>query len=340
MSAAPLPPDLTMPDLMMIDGRMPVIDVGPFLAGAPGALERTAGHLRYACEQVGFYFLVGHGVPDALVAETFAAAKQVHDQPLEAKMALRANMDNVGYMPIKGSITKSSKVNVNTKPNLNEAFFLKRESPEEAAAVGRPADSRNQWPDLPGFRERALGYMRTMETLGRLLIPLYDQALGLPQGTLEPHFKTPGTTLRLSHYPAVTELEDNEFSLAPHTDGNFTTFLPPNPVGGLSIRFKDGTWFDVPYMPGAYVVNTGDVLARWTNDVFVSTPHRVVMPVGGARYAIPFFLNAHPETVIACLPGCATAEVPAKYPPQTVAEYTKWFQGSNYLHLQKKDQAA
>lgn len=331
MDASPAIPE----GLQVIGGHMPVIDIAAFRRGDPGALDRTATALRYACEHVGFYFLAGHGIPDALIADTFDAARQVHAQPLDAKMALKANSDNVGYMPMKGSITKSSAVNQNTKPNLNEAFFLKRETPEEAAKLGRPPGQRNQWPDLPGFRDRALAYMGAMEALGRSLIPLYERALRLDPGTLAPPFEQPGMTLRMSHYPAIEMLEDNEFSLAPHTDNSFATFLPPNPVGGLSIRLKDGTWFDVPHVPGAFVVNTGDALARWTNEVFVSTPHRVVQPVGGERYAIPFFMNAHPDTVIACLPTCTGPGNPPKYPPQTVAEYTRWFQTSNYLHLQK-----
>ena len=231
MSEIPVVPS----GLQMIGGRMPVIDVGAYLRGEPGELERLSDALRFACEQVGFYFLAGHGITDSMIEDTFAAAKDFHDQPLDAKMALKANMDNVGYMPIKGSITKSSAVNVNTKPNLNEAYFLKRESPEEAAKVGRPPDARNQWPaGVPGFREKATAYMTAMETLGRKLIPIYERALDLPSGYMAEAFAEPGLTLRLSHYPAVTVLEDNEFSLAPHTDGNFTTFLPPNPVGGLS----------------------------------------------------------------------------------------------------------
>ena len=329
------------PGLEMVGGHMPLINVAAYLRGEPGALDRTAEALRYACEQVGFYFLAGHGIPETMIGDTFAAAKQFHDQELDAKLALKANQENVGYMPMKGSITKSSAVNVNTKPNLNEAYFLKRETAEEAERLGRPVGHRNQWPaDLPGFRDKALGYMSAMEALGRSLIPVYERAVGLPDGFMADAFAQPGMTLRMSHYPAIESLEDNEFSLAPHTDNSFATFLPPNPVGGLSIRLKHGEWFDVPFVPGAFVVNTGDALSRWTNETFVSTPHRVVQPVGGERYAIPFFMNAHADTVITCLPSCTSAENPPKYPPQTVADYTAWFQKSNYLHLQNDTKAA
>jgi isopenicillin N synthase-like dioxygenase len=315
----------------MVGGSMPVIDVGPYFRGEPGALETAAAELRYASEQVGFYFLTGHGISEDLISGTFDAARRFHDQPMEEKQAVKVNSDNLGYMPMKGSITKTSKVNVNTKPNLNEAYFLKREFDEGTSAV-----PRNQWPaNLPGFREATAAYTQAMETMGRRLVPIYARALGMPTDYFDGYFTRPDYTLRLSHYPHTEVLEDNEFGVAPHTDSNFATFLPPNPVNGLAIRLKDGTWFDVPYMPGAFVVNTADTLARWSNDVFVSTPHRVINRSGEERYAIPFFLNANSETLIECLPTCTDAEHPPKYEAMTVRAYADWFQRTNYLHLQK-----
>ena len=324
----------------MAGGRMPVIDVSAVLREEPGALEATAAELRYANEEVGFFFLAGHGIGDDLIEATYGAAASVHAQSMDAKLALKANSDNVGYMPIKGSITKTSKVNVNTKPNLNEAFFLKRESDEDAKRYGRPPGNRNQWPqDLPSFRDATLRYMAAMEAMGRRLVPIYARALGLPANYFDGAFQTPEMTLRLSHYPHTEVLEENEFGVAPHTDGNFITFLPANPVNGLSVRMKDGSWFDVPYQPDVFVVNTGDTLARWSNDVFVSTPHRVINRSGGKRYAIPFFLNANAETMVACLPTCQSEDHPPKYEAMTVRQYSEWFQRTNYLHMQK-DKAA
>ena len=320
-------PEPRMP--AMIGDSMPVIDVGPYFRGEPGALEATAAELRYASEQVGFYFLTGHGISDALINGTFEAARRFHDQPAEAKAAVKVNSDNIGYMPMKGSITKTSKVNVNTKPNLNEAYFLKREPAPDGGL-------RNQWPAaLPGFREAASAYIEAMEEMGKRLVPLYARALGLPADYFDDHFTRPDFTLRLTHYPHTEVLEENEFGVAPHTDSNFATFLPPNPVNGLAIRLKDGTWFDVPHVPGAFVVNTADTLARWSNDVFVSTPHRVINRSGEERYAIPFFLNANSETMIECLPTCTDDEHPPRYEAMTVRAYAEWFQRTNYLHHQK-----
>src|SRR5271154_6044342 len=106
---------------------IPVLDLGPYRAGAPGALAALAAELRHACEQVGFYFLANHGVPQELIDRVFAEVARFHAQPLEAKRALAIDHHNIGYMALGGSVTRSSQVNLNTKPNLNEAFFVKRE---------------------------------------------------------------------------------------------------------------------------------------------------------------------------------------------------------------------
>ena len=108
-------------------GAIPVIDLGTYLAGEPGALEAIAGELRHALEEVGFFIIVNHGVSQDLIDRTFAEARRFHDQPLERKMALRMNEHNNGYMAMNRYAVWTSEVNTNTRPDLNEAFFVKRE---------------------------------------------------------------------------------------------------------------------------------------------------------------------------------------------------------------------
>src|SRR3954466_6709871 len=110
----------------MIGGVIPVLDVAGYLAGDTGELSRLGRELRYAFERVGFYYLRGHGVPQSLIDAAFAEAERFHAQPLEKKLALRINEHNIGYMPMGGSVARSSTVNRNTKPSVNEAFFLRR----------------------------------------------------------------------------------------------------------------------------------------------------------------------------------------------------------------------
>ncbi|HET6185338.1 MAG TPA: 2-oxoglutarate and iron-dependent oxygenase domain-containing protein [Acetobacteraceae bacterium] len=313
--------------------EIPVLDIGPYRAGAPGARERLGAELRHALEDVGFYFIVNHDVPPALTEGAFAAAKQFHDQPLEAKLALRMNPHNVGYMPFRGSVTRHSQLNPNNKPNLVEAFFIKRDLPPDHPDVlaGKPFRGTNQWPaGLSGFRERVMGYCAAMERLGKSLLPLYAVALGLPPDFFDAAFAEPMYTLRLSHYPPQDAPAENEFGLAPHSDTSFMTLLAQNAVPGLSIRLPNGRWVDAPTIPGSFLVNGGDLLRRWTNDRFLATPHRVINRSGQERYAIPFFMDCAYQWRMTCLPTCTGADDPPRYEPITYPEYMAWFRNLNY----------
>ena len=322
---------------------IPVLDVSRYLAGDTGDLARLGRELRHAFENVGFWYLRGHGVPRALIDAAFAECERFHAQPEEAKQALRINEHNIGYMAMGGSLARTSKVNNNTKPSVNEAFFLRRErTPDDPDVIaGKRFRGLNQWPaGLPGFRETALAYMAALEQLGKRLVPLYAVALDLPADYFAPMFETPNMIQRLTHYPPRPAYEDNEFSIAPHTDSGFMTLLAPSSVPGLSIRLPDGTWLDAPADPEAFVVNGGDILRRWTNDRFLSTPHRVINSSGRHRHAIPFFFDTHPDTVIACLPTCRGPGNLPKYEPITYDDYALWYATRNYAHLSREAEAA
>lgn len=334
-----LPAPEARPPATMPGGRMPLLDVGPYFRGEAGALEAVAAELRFALENVGFFLLAGHGIPEPLIDATYAEAKRFHAQDEAAKLALRINEHNLGYMPMRGSLNRTSAYNQNGKPSVNEAFFLRRQrSPEDPDVLAnKPLRGLNQWPAeaaLPGFRAQCLAYMAAMAAMATRLVPVYARALGLVPDFFARAFALPNYILRLTHYPAVEGFQEGEFSIAPHTDSGFMTLLPPNPTDGLSIRLPDGEWLDVPQVPGAYTVNSGDMLRRWTNEVFLSTPHRVRNLSAGPRYAVPFFFDPHPDTMIAALPGCVGPDRPAKQPPILFDDYIIWFARRNYVHQQ------
>ena len=154
---------------------IPVIDLTQYLGGKAGALEAIAAELRSALEGVGFFIIVGHGVPRDLIERTFAEARRFHAQPWEAKMALRMNEHNNGYMAMGRYAVWTSDVNANDKPDLNEAFFVKRErGPDDPLGrSGRRFVGPNVWPDdLPGFRQTILAYTAAVDALGRCLLPV------------------------------------------------------------------------------------------------------------------------------------------------------------------------
>ena len=320
---------------------IPVIDVGPCFAGAPGALRTTAAALRDALESIGFFVMTSHGVPAALIEQTFAEARRFHAQPPERKLALLMNEHNNGYMTLGRYAVWTSDVNANDKADLNEAWFSKRERAADDPLLrsGRRFVGPNRWPDeLPGFREHVLEYTNAMDALSARILPVVAAALDLPPGTFDAAFAESQFSFRLTHYPPVAA-EPNQFGIAPHTDANFMTFLAQTEVPGLQVRVPSGDWIDVPYVPGSYAVNSGDMLTRWTNGRFKSTPHRALPPVGRHRYAIPFFLGPHIDTVIECLPTCQGPGNPARFPPITYEAYLTWWYDANYNAATQRDAA-
>ena len=318
---------------------IPVLDLGPCFDGAPGALETTAAELRAALEGVGFFIIVNHGVSRDLIERTFAEARRFHAQPYDAKMALRMNEHNNGYMAMGRYAVWTSDVNANDKPDLNEAFFVKRERADDdpLRRSGRRFVGPNLWPEnLPGFRDAVLAYTDAVDALGRRFLPVCAAALDLPPGYFDPAFAESQFSFRLSHYPPV-QAQPNQFGIAPHTDANFLTFLAQTEIPGLQLRLPSGDWLDVPYVPDSFAVNAGDMMHRWTNGRFKSTPHRAVPPVGRPRYAIPFFLGPHIDTVIACLPTCQTPDDPPRFPPISYDEYLRWWYDANYNAAVQKD---
>jgi isopenicillin N synthase-like dioxygenase len=306
---------------------IPILDLGPYLRGEPGALEAAAARLREINETIGFLYIVNHGVSASMVEETFAQAARFHAQPLEAKMAVKINPVMQGYMGMRASTTRTSTLNLNNKPNENEAYFIKRN--------GEDTGPEELWPkDLPGFREAALAYYDAMDDLAQKLMPLYARALDLPADYFADKCDRPLTGLRLTHYPPV-EYGENQFGIAPHSDSSFITLLAQNKVAGLQIKTTAGDWIDAPVVPDSFVVNTGDVLHRWTNGRFLSTPHRAYNVAQEPRYAIPFFFHPNPDTLIDVLPGCETPGEPAKFEAMTTEGYMAWFRGRNYDHVRK-----
>ena len=313
---------------------IPVLDVGPYLAGATDARERLAGLLREACESVGFYYLVNHGVSQDLIDLAFEEARRFHALPEAVKLAVRQGEHYVGYVP-PGGIRINAGGGFDNKANradLHVAYHINLDFPRDHPAVraGRRFHIPQPWPDgLPGFRENIMAYYRATFDLGQKLLPVYATALGAPADHFKQSFVDPLAWLRLIYYPRVAERAANQFGVGAHSDGGFLTLLPQTEVPGLEIRMPDGEWSAPPPLPGAYIVNAGQILRRWSNDRFVATPHRVISPLGNVdRYSVPMFFNPAADAFIECLlrePGEA-----ARYPSTTYGEHLDWYLAQTY----------
>jgi len=321
--------------MMDSTSSIPGLDMGPYLRGEPGAIDDLATRLRWTCQNVGFFYIENHSVPQALIERTFAASRRVHAMPIERKQEIELNEQNIGYMLVNQSIQGHSKVEKARKPNYNESFFCMRDrTPDDPDVIARkPFKGLNQWPrELPGFREDCLAYMNAVEDLGMRLLPVVAHALELPLHFFADYFNPANLQLRLLHYPIRDESEPEQYGAGAHTDAGFLTFLMQHGIGGLQIRRADGTWFDAPVLPGKYIVNTGDLLRRWTNDRWLSTPHRVLNVSGTDRYSIAFFFGPDLDRELACLSSCQDATHPPKYPPISYGQYKKEFVAANYFN--------
>ena len=300
---------------------IPIIDLSDFTAGRPGSLARVADAIGHAARRIGFFYVTTHGVPAALIDAVFAAAAAFFAQPLPCKEALsiRRSLHNRGYVALEGESLDPAR-GTDLKEAFNIGFDLAADDPRVLA--GEAFRGVNVWPDLPGWRETMLRYYDAAWHLGRALHRAIATDLGVPEDFFEDKFDQPTATLRLLHYPPRPAGGAGErIGAGEHTDYGNLTLLLTDDAGGLEVRRRDGAWIAAPTIPQAFVCNIGDCLMRWTNDIYVSTPHRVVNPEGRERYSVAFFLDANPDAEVACLPGCVSPERPARYPPISAGTY-------------------
>jgi len=297
---------------------LPVIDVAPLVAGDPAGSRAVAAAIGRAAREAGFFYVRGHGVAAATIDRAFAEARRFFARPPHDKAAvsIERSRHNRGYVALGGEALDPARGR-----DMKEAFNIGLELPpgDPEIAAGAAFRGPNFWPDLPGWRAVMLDYYDRLWAAGRMLHRAFALDLGLDAGFFEPALDRPLATLRLLHYPP----RDGAAGLGAgeHTDYGNVTLLATDGVAGLEVRRRDGGWIAAPAIPGAFVCNIGDCLMRWSNDVYVSTPHRVANPPGQDRYSIAFFLDANPDAEVACLPTCRAADRPPRYPPITAGAY-------------------
>ena len=178
-----------------------------------------------------------------------------------------------------------------------------------------------------------LGWYDACWQVGRRIHRALAVDLGLDPAYFEDKLDRPMATLRVLHYPPRPEfVQAGALGAGEHTDYGNLTLLATDAVPGLEVRTRDGQWLKAPVIEDAFVCNIGDCLMRWTNDVYVSTPHRVVSPGGQDRVSIAFFLDPNPDALVECLPGCSGPDRPSRYPPIAAADYLRQRLDATYAH--------
>jgi len=315
------------------DEPIPTLDVSPYLNGQPGGCEMVAAQLRHIGKTVGFFYLKGHGIPQKLIDGVFEESRRFHALPIEIKKKIpyfSTGGFKSGYQPCFQDDYQRTNINIvkNAKPNLVAKFAINLEGGSGGPSMTE--DERqarvNLWPEnLPGFRETLLAYHGSIVNLGRRFLPLWAASLKLPLDYFDKFFATPHATMNLLYYPPQKAVGERQYGIAPHTDNSLMTFLAQKDVRGLAVRMPSGHWREVDVVPGALLVNTGNLIVRWTNDEYLSTKHRVINTYDVDRYSIPLFFGPSADAPIEVLPTCQGPDRPPLYEPMTYFKLREWY---------------
>lgn len=307
----------------------PVVDISVFADGPQSAKRSLASRVDDVCRTTGFLAIVGHGVPEEVSAGVQSTAKSFFDLPLDQKLEVK--MPHVGYpygyAPLQAEALAGS-LGDETPPDLKETFSIG--PPDRLPVNSEYSDldfrfAPNLWPVEPvEFKDSWSDYYRTMGELAARIMRIFAVALDLPEDFFEDKFDQHPSAMRAINYPPQSRPpKPGQLRAGAHTDyGSMTILLSEPDPGGLEIYIPEGEWWPIPSVPGAFIVNIGDLLARWTNDRWVSTLHRVVCPPPDEgdpqrRQSIAFFHQPNWDAEICCLPTCLAGEEKAKYPPVT-----------------------
>ena len=277
---------------------VPIVDVSALVGDGDPRPAATA--IDRACRDVGFFYVVGHGVDAGLRAELDRLARAFFALPDEEKAAIsmaRGGRAWRGWFPVGGELTSGV-------PDLKEGLYLGAELPPDDPRVsaGRPLHGPNLFPEQPaGLRAVVLEYLDAMTRLGQAILGGMALGLGLERSWFAEHLTDdPVLLFRIFHYPPAPP-DDGGWGVAEHTDYGLLTILGQDEHGGLQVRGPTG-WIDAPPVPDSFVCNLGDMLERLTGGAYRSTPHRVRNTSGADRLSFPFFLDPSWDAVVERLP--------------------------------------
>jgi isopenicillin N synthase-like dioxygenase len=297
--------------------EVPVIDLHPYLSGTDK--ESVVRQVADACARIGFLVVTGHGVPDAVIENMLAASRVFFALPVAQKLAVCPEYPAIfrGYSPMADHSLGQS-MGVEAAPDLREGFTV---------GGTNPLTPGNIWLDdglAPGFRQAATAYYQALDRLAGSLMRIFSLALGMPEDFFDRKVDHQFSDLVAYHYPPMTaEPRPGQLRGGAHTDFGSLTLVYGHPSAkGLQV-LTGQDWEDIPIVPGTFAVNLGDLMAQWTNDVWVSTLHRVINPVGmdwhEARYSLVFFHQPNSDVLIESLDTANEA----KYPPITSGEHLR-----------------
>ncbi|KAJ5257236.1 hypothetical protein N7478_013340 [Penicillium angulare] len=304
----------------------PILDISPIYGADSETKSRLVEEVRKCCHYNGFFQITGHRVPLELQRRVMDCSKRFFDLPLDEKLQIDKNRNtfNRGY-----ELLRSQMLEVGTGPELKEGLYIGEEIPEDHPYFLQKKlnSGPNQWPQTVSekeeFQKTTMEYYHAVFKLAKDVLAVLALTLGVESNYFDPLTEGAVATMRFLHYPAQPKDEDEKLNrgIGAHTDFGCVTLLLQDEVDGLQVLDSPtGQWLDVKPVPGAYVVNLGDLFMRMANDKYKSNTHRVINKSGRERYSIPFFFSGNPDYSCQCLPNCREQDEAAKYPPITVQE--------------------
>jgi len=304
---------------------LPIIDISGLSSQSSTSRHRVGAQLRAACLDKGFFYISHHGVSESLVDDVFKEAAAFFALPFEQKAAVdkAKSKANRGYEPLQGQTLE-----VGGLPDLKEGYYIGPEhGPEDPRVVaGMFNHGANQWPvQQPNFRPVMMAYLEVMLDLSARVMRGIALSLDLPEDYFAHYCSDVMATVRLLHYPPQpAQALAGQKGAGAHTDFGGLTLLRQDNVGGLQVwdQASDG-WIHADPVPATYIVNLGDMIARWTNSRYRSTVHRVVNASGRERYSVPFFYTGNYAHKVECIPTCLAPGETPKYPATTVEAHMR-----------------
>jgi isopenicillin N synthase-like dioxygenase len=307
--------------------NLPVIDLGPFIGeGAAEDRLRVARAIRSACIDIGFFYVTGHGFTSAELDAVLAEGRKFFALPLAEKMkVLSQNVDMPGFVRTGGIDPEKNRDQV---VDIKERFSLTRELKTGEQARSDSRVGRTQWPErdaLPAFEPVLKNYVARLEKVTAALNHAFALSLDLNEDFFDPLYGRPDMTLTFNFYPPVdpAKLKATQWSFSPHADYTAFTVLLQDSSGGLQARNSAGEWIEVAPKEGTFVVNVGNLLERWTNDLYKSTLHRALHVGNDPRISGALFVYPDANTVVRCIPTCQGPDNPSRYEDVTTADYVR-----------------
>ncbi|KAL4901574.1 hypothetical protein BDW74DRAFT_170035 [Aspergillus multicolor] len=322
---------------------IPIVDLSTLVSPHAHERQKLADLVSRACTEVGFFYIINHGIPGELIDRTFEAARKFFAMNEEQKMScyLGKSKNFRGYSPLYGEKASNPELEEPEHGALSEAFDIGyelagdlRKGPDDPPPQdGYGLHGDNQWPDerlLPGFRGVYLDYFSQVLELSRKLIRILALALDQKEDFFDSAVEYPGVASRMLHYPPQPIEGKGIPGQAAHTDWECFTILAQDHVPGLQVHNNQGKWVLAPPIPGTLVVNIADCLSTWSNFRFKSTVHRVVNLTGLERYSIPFFFGVDYNTTISIMENLFSGEKPSRE-PFTAGEYVHRKLSNGYI---------